>query len=173
MFSRIKSRKKGKKEEIPSLQTIAPIRVEIHPKGAKGKHKKHARDERELEWGNIRARINKESSDSPLGFKVVRYNHRDGIFLAHIDDGSQLYDTDLKPGMRITKINNIACPDTIAEMVAMFKDMNGALEIQAIGIGLDDDKDDTTAAPEPTIFSVLESTVATFFDSLFLESGPQ
>lgn len=163
VFSGIKFRKNAD-EKTP--QKVTPIRVEIHPKGAKGKHMKNAKDERELEWGKIRATVTKDTNETPLGFKVARYNHRKGIYIAHIEEGSQLLETNLKPGMRITKINDIACPDDIGELVSLFKTLTGTLEIQAINV---DKEDEVLPLKEPTVISVAGSKVATFFDSIFVE----
>ena len=127
---------------------------------------KNAKDERELEWGKIRATVTKDTSETPLGFKVARYNHRKGIYIAHIEEGSQLLETNLKPGMRITKINDIVCPDDIGELVSLFKTLTGTLEIQAINV---DKEDEVLPLKEPTVISVAGSKVATFFDSIFVE----
>jgi hypothetical protein len=153
----------------PQLSTdVVPIRVETDPEGDK------AKDEREVESGNVKARITKTSKDDLLGFKVVKYKNRRGIFLSQIDERSELQNSNLKPGMRITKINDIECPDDILDMVNLVKSITGIMEIQAIDINpknMDSEKDGEKA-PEPTVFSSFEGTGCSLFESIFV-SSPQ
>jgi hypothetical protein len=178
-FKRRVTKKQGTKR-VPvdperQLSTdVVPIRVDMDTEAAKARHSDKAKDEREVESGNVKARITKTSKDDRLGFKVVKYKNRRGIFLSQIDENSELQNSNLKPGMRITKINDIECPDNIQDMVFLVKSITGTMEIQAIDINPKnmDPKKDSEKAPEPTIFSSFEGTVSSLFESVFV-SSPQ
>jgi hypothetical protein len=113
---RLFSLKKGRRFTLPKEMAESIAQVELQQEEAKV----------------YTARVLKSKADDILGFKVVRHKGKKGIFLSRISEGSGLWNSALKPGMRITSFNKVQCPDTIKEVVRMVKNITGILEIQAI-----------------------------------------
>lgn len=179
---RTKKKTVAKRQPVdPEPQITLPVRLEIDPLGAKerdveidpqgakrrdvGIDSNVDQEQVEPEWHGVKAQITKTSKDDVLGFKVVKYKNRDGIFLSQIDEGSELQNSEIMPGMRIAKINGTRCPDNIPDTVQMVKSITGILEIEAF------DMDPVEEAPDvQSVFSILEGTVSSIFDSVFESS---
>eukprot|EP00980_Cylindrotheca_fusiformis_P004581 scaffold981_cov119-Cylindrotheca_fusiformis.AAC.5 len=113
----------------------------------------------------VKAHITKMGKHDRLGFKVVKFKDRDGIFVSQIDEFSELVNSDLRIGMRITKINGMTCPDNIPDTVYLVKTITGILELEAVDGGPNGLVDKTKS---PSVLSMIEGKVASILDSVFV-----
>jgi hypothetical protein len=75
--------------------------------------------------------IYKETKTEPIGIYLKKRILKEGLLISKIKEDSKFGNTDLKVGMKIVKINDQPCPQTVLEFKTLLAEIDGEVTIAA------------------------------------------
>lgn len=100
-----------------------------------------------------------EDPDAKLGISLKNSTKMAGIFVSKIAEEGAFAGTELASGQQVILINDVPCPSTVREAIAMVKEAQGTLKIIAIPVGLTPPEDGAVPESAPVVEEKKEETV--------------
>lgn len=132
LFSSETKAAKANNKELLQKEVAAPEGAKSEQReSVDGRGEEAAPRDGSSDEGLTRCAITKSSKDETVGLALRTSLSTKGIYVHHLGEGSKFETTELKPEMKICRINDTPCPELLSETITLLKEAEGDLVILA------------------------------------------
>jgi len=132
LFSSETKAAKANNKELLQKEVAAPEGAKSEQReSVDGRGEEAAPRDGSSDEGLTRCAITKSSKDETVGLALRTSLSTKGIYVHHLGEGSKFEATELKPEMKICRINDTPCPELLSETITLLKETEGDLVILA------------------------------------------